>query len=410
MGGAAREARLPHESRAPSDANAACATTSGTNRTSPKCVRCRNHNEVSLLSGHKRFCRFRHCVCRNCQRTVKRQKKMAKQIAIRRRKKLEEERGELVPAATPPSPSTSSVDSADPPTVPSRWLPYSETSERSRHEAYEQKVSSTSSSTSGFSSIHSHAASQYAASCASPTGSVISVTALSDEDCQQPSNLRLRLAEMGTRQSPETVTRRSPSFAGVEAGSQRLSPAETVTRRLSPVPGAETGTFPVPDLEAVARLTGMVRRHGVDTETLLYVILNIVCPNVDEAYNRILNAQEEVRSLRNSSSPTPPPPMVTGRAGESSSGSPTPPSIYRTLPGHPLPPTPVMMPRAILGTTYYPAHLPFIGPIPTRMTLAGLTPPFGHLASFEEQYRSRNLPTAPLSLANVEESRRFPSM
>nr|AWJ25057.1 Dsx common transcript product [Nilaparvata lugens] len=121
MGGAAREARLPHESRAPSDANAACATTSGTNRTSPKCVRCRNHNEVSLLSGHKRFCRFRHCVCRNCQRTVKRQKKMAKQIAIRRRKKLEEERGELVPAATPPSPSTSSVDSADPPTGVPIW-------------------------------------------------------------------------------------------------------------------------------------------------------------------------------------------------------------------------------------------------------------------------------------------------
>ncbi|RZF45095.1 hypothetical protein LSTR_LSTR016136, partial [Laodelphax striatellus] len=115
MGFEAKRARAPLGDQQPRPSSAAAAN----NRTLPKCVRCRNHNEVSLLSGHKRFCRYRHCICKDCLRTVNRQKKMAMQIADRRRKKLEDERaerGEPVPARTPtPPPPSSSIASVETP-------------------------------------------------------------------------------------------------------------------------------------------------------------------------------------------------------------------------------------------------------------------------------------------------------
>ena len=72
-------------------ANNENSASSAANQRHPTCALCKNHQTISTLKGHKRYCPWRTCLCELCYSTNKKRKINAEQVALRRAQAQDEE-------------------------------------------------------------------------------------------------------------------------------------------------------------------------------------------------------------------------------------------------------------------------------------------------------------------------------
>lgn len=73
-----------HRSSLQGNPNAAALAAAAKSERKPLCARCRNHNVMVAVKGHKRYCDYRDCICEKCLLTQERRVIMAKQVALSR--------------------------------------------------------------------------------------------------------------------------------------------------------------------------------------------------------------------------------------------------------------------------------------------------------------------------------------
>jgi hypothetical protein len=66
-------------------------SSNGATQRHPTCALCKNHQTISTLKGHKRYCPWRQCMCELCYGTNKKRKINAEQVALRRAQAQDEE-------------------------------------------------------------------------------------------------------------------------------------------------------------------------------------------------------------------------------------------------------------------------------------------------------------------------------
>ena len=57
------------------------------NRRVPQCARCRSHNILSSVRGHKRQCKWRDCTCAKCKIVDDKRRVTAVRVAVLRRER-----------------------------------------------------------------------------------------------------------------------------------------------------------------------------------------------------------------------------------------------------------------------------------------------------------------------------------
>ncbi|XP_052756621.1 protein doublesex isoform X2 [Galleria mellonella] len=92
------------------------ASSSAVPRAPPNCARCRNHRLKIELKGHKRYCKYRNCICEKCRLTADRQRVMALQTALRRAQAQDEARARAQETSGMP-PNGIELERPEPPVV-----------------------------------------------------------------------------------------------------------------------------------------------------------------------------------------------------------------------------------------------------------------------------------------------------